>query len=178
MRIAVALAVVGLLAGFSAGCGGDDADASSAAAWADAFCTSTQEWRTELQRIGDEISDVGSLSQETIEQAVEDARDATDEYVDDVRALGAPETESGAEVEESVEQLADDVEAEKEEAEEALEGAEGLAGYAQAGQDVAASVSAMFAAIQQTLTAIGQADVDGELETAFEESDACDEIAN
>ena len=176
MRLAVAVAVL-LLALVAAGCGSED-EASSAAEWADSFCTATQDWMNELERIGEDLSDLSTLSSETIDRAVEEARDATDTYVDDVRELGAPETESGDEIESSLENLADEVEAEKEEAEQALEDAEGegLPGLAAAGREIAASVSAMFAALQGTFAALEQADVDGELETALEGSTACDEL--
>ena len=178
MRSAVVLVVAVLSLAVVAGCGGDESDTSATAEWADGFCTATLTWSDELQRIADDIGDLGSLSSETVTQAVEEAGTATDEYVEAVRDLGGPDTDSGDEIESSLEQLADEVEAEKAEIEDALEDVSGITGLATAGREVAASVSSMFVALERAFQEFEDADVSGELQTAFEESSACDEITD
>ena len=88
------------------------------------------------------------------------------------------DTDSGDEIESSLEQLADEVEAEKAEIENALEDVSGITGLATAGREVAASVSSMFVALERAFQEFEDADVNGELQTAFEESSACDEITD
>lgn len=179
MRTAVALFVAVISLAIVAGCAGDDEPETSATVeWAEEFCTATLTWSDEMQRIADDLSNLTSLSSETISQAVEDAGTATDAYVEDVRGLGSPGTESGDEIEAGMQQLADDVEAEKAEIEDALEDATGITGIATAGRDIAASLSAMFVSLERVFQTFEDADVDGELETALEEAPACDEITN
>ena len=178
MRLAVGFAALMFVVGLAAGCGGDDeTEPSSAEAWVDSFCTATQNWRDELQSIADGFDDVNSLSSDAISDAAEEARTATDDYVEQVRDLGAPDTESGDEVEQSVETLADEVDTEMDEIEQTVEGVDGLSEIVAAGREVVGSVNSMLTSVQTTLTAIQTADPSGELRTAFDASPTCDEIS-
>jgi hypothetical protein len=178
MRSAVVLVVAVLSLAVVAGCAGDESDTSATTEWADEFCTATLTWSDELQRIADDIGDLGNLSSETVTQAAEEAGTATDDYVEAVRDLGGPGTDSGDEIEDALEELADEVEAEKAEIEDALEDVSGITGLATAGRDIAASASSMFVSLERAFQAFEDADVSGELQTAFEESSACDEITD
>jgi hypothetical protein len=171
--IALLLTVLALTA---AGCGGDDEPETSATVeWADGFCTAVSAWTSELERIGDSLT--SSLSSDALDEAAGDVSSATDDFVEDVRGLGAPDTDSGQAVQDSIETLADTVEAEKVKIEDAVESASGLTGAAQAVATLGTSLAAMATAFQTMFQAIEDADVDGELETAFEESTACDELS-
>ena len=86
-------AAVAALALVVAGCGGSDEADDPTAAWA-AFCSAVTNWTDELQTITSEFTDTSNLSQEGLETAAEDARASTDQLVDELRGLGAPETES------------------------------------------------------------------------------------
>lgn len=171
MLLALAVAVTGFALA-AAGCGGDD-EASSTTEWAEEFCSATRAWGDEVERIAEDI-DLSSISSDTLERAAEDAREVTDDYIEEIRDLGGPDTVSGDEIEGSVEELADEVEAEREEIEDAVDDAGGLTGAVSAARDIAASVAAMFTALERTLEAIDEADVDGELETAFDEAESCE----
>lgn len=160
----------------SAGCGGDDEpEASPTAEWVDAFCTAVTDWTNELEQIGGTLTSL--LTTEALEEAADDVSTATDDFVEEVRGLGAPDTDSGQAIEDAVQDLADVAEAEKANVEEAVEEASGATGVAGAISTIGTSLSAMATAFQTTFQAFDDADVDGELETAFEESAACDEIS-
>jgi hypothetical protein len=175
-RYVVVLVVV-LLALVAAGCGGDDEpETSSTAAWAEDFCTSVTEWRDEIDRIIDGLS--VSSTRDDLEEAGNEASDATDAFVEEVRDLGGPETESGQAVEDSLETLSDTVDEEKAEIEEAIDDAEGFTGAAGAIAEIGQSVSAMATALQTALQAIEDEDASGEIEAAFDETSACDELRN
>jgi hypothetical protein len=178
MRLLVLAACVASLAVVAAGCGGDDASATSADEWAEEFCSIVQDWGNELERIGDELGDISSLSSESLEAAADDADTATEDFVERVRGLGAPDTESGDAVEQEVDELADTVEAEREKIQEAVDDAEGLGGVADAVGTIGASVSAMGTALQETLESLDSADVDGELEAALEDAESCDQLTS
>jgi hypothetical protein len=171
--LAVVLAALALVA---AGCGGDDEETSSAATWAEDFCTSVTDWQDELEQIGEDLA--ASPSVDALEDASQAASDATDAFVEEVRELGGPETESGQAVEDSLEELADIVDEEKAEIEEAVDDADGLTGAAGAVAAIGTSISTMATALQTTLQAVEDSDASGELETALDETPACDELSS
>jgi DNA-binding CsgD family transcriptional regulator len=92
MKLAL-VAVMAALALVAAGCGGDDEAAASADEWAEELCTSVNEWMDELERIGDDLGEA-SLSRDSLRDAAEEADTATDDFVQRLRDLGTPETES------------------------------------------------------------------------------------
>jgi hypothetical protein len=178
------VAGVATLALVAAGCGGDDSssDGSTTTAapdeWADGFCTAVSTWTDELQQIGDSIKNPSSLDADTLKQAAEDVNTATDDFVDDVRGLGAPDTESGQAVQDSLDSLADTLESEKNDIEQAVDDISSISGLASALTAIGTSLTAMGTAFQQSLDAIDSADVGDELQTALEDSSACDEIVS
>jgi hypothetical protein len=175
-RLAALALAVFAFALLAAGCGDDEEATSSATAWAEDFCTTVTDWQDELDGIADGLS--ASSSVEDFEDAANEASDATDTFVEELRDLGGPETESGQAVEDSLEELSDTVDAEKTELEEAVDDAEGFTGAAGVISEIGSSVAAMATALQTTLQAIEDGDASGELETALEETPACDELTN
>jgi hypothetical protein len=173
------LALVGSLALLGAGCGGNGDDATDATPtdeWAESFCTAVSSWTDELRRIGDTIDDPSALDPDTLRAAADDVSATTESFVDDVRALGTPDTESGEEIRDSLDTLSDTLETERADIEAAIEDISTLADIPAAITTIGASVSAMGSAFQTALDAVDDADVGGELESALEQSDACDEI--
>jgi len=176
-RHVLALVVV-VLALVATGCAGDDEPETSATTeWAADFCTATLTWSDEIERIGDDLSDLISLSSDAIASAGEEARTATDAYVDEIRDLGGPDTDSGQAVEDSLETLATEVEDEMAEIDDALEDISGITGITTAAREVTSSAAAMFSALGEAFEAIGEADVDGEIAAAFDEAEPCDELS-
>jgi hypothetical protein len=175
------LVVVASLAITSAGCMGDDGtETSSTAEWADAFCTAVTTWTTEIGRVAENLT--ADVSAEGVEQAREDLSTATDALIEEVEGLGAPDIESGEEVEEAIVAFRETADAERDEVEqavdEALEEDTGTSGIAAALGVVGGSLQTMSTALQTMFQAFEDADAGGELNTAFEESEACQEIAS
>ena len=75
-----------------------------------------------------------------------------------------------------LEQLADTVDEEREKLGDAAEEVEDVSDIAAAVTTLGSSITLLGTAIEEALGAIEAADTAGELETAFEESEACDEI--
>ena len=106
---AIALVAVGLLAVFlAAGCGGSDNGGSSAEKWADDVCSSITTWKNSVTSATDSLKG-GNLSEDSLRSAVDDVSGATNDFVDDVRGLGAPDTEAGEQAKDSLDKLADNV---------------------------------------------------------------------
>ena len=126
--------------------------------------------------IRDRFDDLSTLDRESIEQAAQDASDATDQFVTDLQDLPEPDTESGQDIEQSVETLSDTVESEKEDVEQAVEGIEDVTDIPGAITAIGAALSSMGTALQTAFDSVEDQDVSGELETALDESEACEGI--
>ena len=169
--------VVLALAGMAAGCGGgDESDADPTAAWASGFCSAVTDWTNELQTISSQFSDTSNLSQDGLESAAGDLREATDTLVSDLKDLGAPDTDSGEEVKSSLDSLSTTLQDETSEIEDTAQGVSSVADLPSAISTISASLASLGNAFSQTLQTIDDADVDGELRTALEDSPECADI--
>jgi hypothetical protein len=178
VRAASAFALlVASLALVAAGCGGDDeASADPTAAWAEGFCTAITTWTDSITEATDELRSLSSLNRESFEQAAEDIRTATTDFGDDLRALGSPETESGEEAKQAIDDFATTLDDDSADIETAIQDVSGITDIPGAVQDITTSLSSMNAAFSTMLSAIRTDDAQDELQTAFENADACDEI--
>ena len=169
------------LAGVAAGCGSDDdaeSDADPTAAWADGFCNAVTDWRDELQTITEQFSGGSNLSEDDIKSAAADVKSATQTLVDDLRDLGAPDTDSGEEVKSSLDTLSTTLETESSAIEDTANGVSSITELASAAPKILSSLSALGTAFSQTLQTIDDADVSGELQTALEDSPECASISS
>ena len=180
MRRSWIVAIVVLaMAGMAAGCGGDDgSDADPTAAWASGFCSAVTDWTNELQTITSQFSDASNLSQDGLESAAGDLRDATDTLVSDLKDLGAPDTDSGEEVKSSLDTLSTTLETETAEIEETAQGVSSVTQLPGAISTISASLASLGNAFSETLQTIDNADVGGELQTALEDSPECADISS
>ena len=154
MRTRIVLtAAVAALALVAVGCGGDDSDSDTdpTAAWASDFCTAITTWTDELQTVTSQFSDTSNLSQDGLESAADDVKGATEDLVDELRGLGAPETEGGEEIRSALDSLSTTLETESASIEETVEGISGLTGIPSAITAVTTSLSAMGNAFAATL---------------------------
>ena len=161
-----------------AGCGGSDSEEDPTVAWASDFCTTITNWTDELQTVTSQFSDTSNLSEDGLQSAADDVRSATSDLVDDLRALGAPDTQSGEEVRSALDSLSTTVESEADAIEETVQGVSGITEIPSALTAVTASLSAMSSAVASTLQTIDNADADNELQNAFEDSPECDDISS
>jgi hypothetical protein len=179
MRSRVTLTTVVLaLALVAAGCGGSDDETDPTAAWASGFCTAITDWTDSLGEVTSQFSDTSNLSEEGLQTAADDPRSATEQLVDELRALGAPETDSGEEVRSSLDELSTSLETEAGKISDTVEGASGITGIASAITAVSTSLSAMGSAFASTLQTLENADVGGELQSALEDSPECAGISS
>lgn len=176
---------VAALAVAAAGCGGSDnasdtttTEATPAAEWADGFCTAISTWKTDVTSVKDEFTDLSSFSEDSLKSATDDIQTATDQLVENLKSIGAPDTESGQEVKDSIDELASTLDTQLADIQTSVDDASGLTALPGAIQDVLSSLSAMSTAFSSTLSTIGDADVQGELKDALEASPACDDLTS
>jgi hypothetical protein len=170
LRRAVALSL--LAAALLAGCGGDDGP-PSATDWADDLCSALGDWTSSLTSAAESVT--AAPSRESVESAVNDVEGATQQLVDDVGNLETPDLESGQEAEQSVDELSDSLSAEVEKVKETAENAT-LGNISQAVSAISASFSAMRQQISAAFTELEGLDPGGELKTAIEQADSCNEL--
>jgi hypothetical protein len=97
--LAIALAL-------AAGCGGgDDEEQSSSQAWVNDFCSAAADWRSSLEDVVQGLSP-SDLSEDGIRNAVDQGVNVTESFLDDVRGLGAPDTEAGQQAKDIVDSMA------------------------------------------------------------------------
>jgi hypothetical protein len=107
---------------------------------------------------------------------VGDFADATQTFVDDLRGLGAPDTEAGEEAKDALDKLADDVDENVEKMNDAVEGASGVSGIVEAATSVGSTLAAMGQQLSSTFSELEGLDASGEIEDAFREADSCDDL--
>jgi hypothetical protein len=172
----LALVALGVAAAsLAAGCGGDGGGDSSATEWADDVCSAITTWTDSITSTTGSLRG-GNLNEDALRDAVDDLADATDDFVDDVRGLGAPDTEAGEEAKDSLDELADDAEENLSTVQDAVDDVSGPSGLVAAVTAISGAVSTMGQQFSSTFTELQQLDPGGELETAFDEADSCDEL--
>ena len=169
--------VIGLLAvSLATGCGGDDGGGgSSTTEWADEVCSAITTWSGSITSTADSLRG-GNLTEDELRNAVDDFESATSDFVDDLRGLEAPDTESGQKAKESLEQLSDDVDENVSKMESAVDDASGANGVIEAVTAVSGALSTIGSQLSATFAELEQLDPKGELEKAFEEADSCSDL--
>jgi hypothetical protein len=176
-RFCIAAILALALAGVAVGCGGDDeSETDPTAAWADGFCSAVTDWTDELQTITSQFSDTSNLSEDGLQSAATDVQAATQTLVDELRDLGAPETDSGEEVKSALDTLSTTLEDESSAIEDTANGVSSITELPSAITTISSSLSALGTAFSQTLQTIENADASGELRSALEDSPACADI--
>jgi hypothetical protein len=168
------IAVVAAAALLAAGCGGSD-DEPTATDWANDLCGALTDWTGSISSAVDTLRG-GNLSQEAVDDAFDEAENATNTLVDDLRALGPPETDAGQQADDSVQQLSDDLESGMDTIDQAIDDASGGTGILDAVSVVSGTLSTMGDQVSSTIDALEQLDAQGELEQAFQDASACDEL--
>ena len=161
--IAASLSVLAL--GLAAGCGGDDGGSSGASAtddWANDVCSAVTDWTSAMTSVGSSLQG-GNISQDSLEEALDNVRDATDQFADDIRGLGRPDTEAGEEAKQTLDGLADDLEKGRDEIDDAVQGADTAPELAAAAPTVTQTLTAMSSDVATAFSSLQQLDAEGEL---------------
>jgi hypothetical protein len=172
------MAVVMASAALAAGCGGGDDDASATEEWADGVCSAFTTWTESVSSAAESVGEEGSEEplEDRVDAAVEDVRVATDKLSDDLESLGPPDTEAGAQAEQSLNTLADGLKKNVQTIAESAEAASGASGTLGAVSTISGAISTMATQVSTTLDALEQLDPAGELADAFEQADSCESL--
>ena len=171
---------------FAAGCGGEDESSSqtsteastgaSTGEWAESFCSALRTWKDDLEEAAEPLTDLSSLSEESLQQAADEAKTATETLSESLNGLGRPDISSGEQVRSSVQDLATDVENGADEIETAVEGVASVADIPSAIETITTTVTDMGTEVDGAVQTLEDADLSGELVSAFAEADSCGEL--
>jgi len=174
---ACVVAVVAL-ATLAAGCGGKSsssqstsAASTSAADWANGLCSAVSTWSTSVQTTTTSLK--GNVTEDSLKSASADVTKATDEFVNDLKGLGTPDTESGKKAKETLDTLAGQLKTNVQTIDKAVNEASGTSGALKAVSTVSSTLVTVGDQVTTAFTSIQQLDTKGELDKAFRNSEEC-----
>jgi hypothetical protein len=181
----IAAVVVGILvivgAVVAARLADDDFTSVDTTEWAGSVCTSLSEWQASLEGLA--TSGDGAPSVESLEDALDDARSATDDLVQDLQRLGPPDLDTGDEVEDALDDSVDGLRESYDELDSAARDALDAGSPAEALQELAALAPQAQALVQQAREIVASlqsaslfGDASAELEQAFASADSCQQL--
>lgn len=170
--LAAAVLVAAGCGGSGGGSDGGSPSATPTESWADDLCGATVTWRDELTQIADSVTD-GTPTRDELENAVNEAEDDTQSYLDSLDDLGKPDTQAGDDAKAAVDQLRTQLRTGADTIGKAIDDASGVGGAVNAVAVVGATLATMRQQVASTITELKQLDANGELQQAFSDSDAC-----
>jgi hypothetical protein len=165
----------------AAGCGssGDSStttttSASATETWASGVCTSLTTWQDAIK------SAAGSLKSDPtksgLQTAADDTKSATQTLASDLKGLGKPDTPSGQQAKDSLDQLSTSLEQNVTTIETSLKDASGITGVIAAVSSATVTLATMGTEVKTTFTDLQGLDAKGELKSAFENSSSCNSL--
>lgn len=156
----------------------DDSGRIETTAWADSVCTNLSEWRSSITSLADVSG--GTLTPESLRQRLDDAEAATEALVSDLKGLGPPDLETGADVEQALDDVADGLERSYRSLQQAAlnaADAQSPAAFLQALAGLADNFQRLLDQVGDTVATLQSASLFGEasaeLESAFADADSC-----
>jgi hypothetical protein len=171
-RSLLALASIVVLVSIAAGCGGSDESATDE--WAGDLCGSLTTWEDSITSLADELQQ--SPTRDQLESAANEAKDATDTLVDDLKGLGRPDTEAGQQAQETVDDLSTQVEDGVDTVQKAVDDASGASGMLNAISVASTTFGTLLQQISAAVQKLQGLDSGGELQSALQDNSSCQSL--
>ena len=175
-RFAFAAVPVAFLALLAAGCGGSSSSSSSDTTptdeWASSVCTAVSDWTDSLSSSVDTLKN-GDLSKDAVQGVADEAKSSTETLIDDLKGLGKPDTAAGAEAQDTLNSLADDLQQDVDQISSAVDGSRNTLSMV---TTVSSTLVTMGNQLSATFTKLQNLDAKGELEDAFNSADSCSKL--
>ena len=172
--IAVAASLAFLAAGCGSSGGGSTTTTTSASAtdtWASGVCSSITTWQAAIKSAAGSVK--SDPTKNGLQTAAGDAKSATETLASDLKGLGKPDTASGQQAKDSLDQLSTSLQKDVTTIENTVKGISGLSGVLAAVPTVTATLATMETEVKTTFTSLQGLDAKGELKSAFASSSAC-----
>ena len=167
-----AIVIAAAAGGLAPGCGSSSSDTTSATTWADGLCRAVVTWKSDMTSIGTGLK-AGVPSKTTLQDASDQAGTATQKLTDSLKSLGKPDTQSGAEAKDAVDQLRTQLGDGADAIKSATEDVSSASGILLAVSSIASTLSTMVTQVSTTATTLEQLDPEGELQDAFSKASSC-----
>jgi len=175
----IPLLAIAAVAGVLAGCGGGSSEtttqAQPAAQWASDLCSAASTWKTSVTSATEPLKG-GNISKDTLQTAAGDIKDATDTLVNDVKALGPPDTQSGKQAKDVVDKLADDLSSGVDKLKQNADNLSSASDAVTAVSTMGATLATMADQVSAAVDKIQKLDAKGELESAIKNEPECDSL--
>ena len=157
--------------------GSEGSQQSQAMTWAEDVCSAASDWKNAINSALTTLSDKANLSANGVRDAVDTVAAATDSLVADLTSLGAPDTTAGDQAQAQLTTLATQLQQQKDTITSATSQSPTSA------RDLLTQVSTVTGAlatmlddVTTTVDDIGQLDGAEELESAFQDAPACQQL--
>jgi hypothetical protein len=165
-----------VLAVLAAGCGSKSSEPESTADWADGVCSAITTWKSSIKSSADSLKG-GNLTQDSLKSAGDDMTSASDTLESDLKDLGKPDTQAGQQAKDAIDQLSSDLKTDTDSIRTAVDDVSDLSDVPSAAATVGSTLATMRSQVTSTVNSVEQLDGDGELQTAFQQSSACQQLS-
>jgi hypothetical protein len=171
-------AILVLIAAFlAAGCGSSEPQPMTTADWADGVCTDINTWKSSLTTAADSLKG-GNISEDSLKSAADEVTSATDTLTSDLKDLGKPDTQVGQQAKDSLDQLSTDLNTGADSIKTTVDDASGVSDVVGAVTTVTTTLQTMGNQVSSTVTSLKELDAQGEIEAAFQQSSACQQLSS
>ena len=174
-RRALGAAVVAAAAILAAGCGKNDQPTTSE--WAGDLCSALTTWQSSITSIVTSLQS-GGLTKDSLTSAFDDAKSATNELTSSLDDLGKPDTQSGQQARDAVDQLSSEMKANIQTIQDAVDNASGISGALTAAQVTKDTITKAGTQVSTTITTLQDSATQGELQSAFKSSSSCQKLTS
>ena len=158
----------------AAGCGSKDQPSTTE--WVNGVCAAMVTWTGSVKSSAQSIQG-GNLSEGSLKGAVDDVKGATETLESDLKDLGEPESDSGQQAKEEIDQLSGQLSEGANWIENAADDVSGLNGVLAATRSITAALGTIANQISSTLTSLRQLPGGG-LRNAVDHSSSCQKLGN
>ena len=172
--IAVTASLVFLAAGCGSSGGGSTTTTTSASAtetWASGVCSSITTWQAAIKSAAASVK--SNPTKNGLQTAAGDAKAATETLTSDLKGQGKPDTQSGQQAKDSLDQLSTTLQQHMTTIENTVEGISGVKGALTAVPTVTATLATLETQVKTTFEGL---DAKGDLKNAFASSSACNSL--
>jgi septal ring factor EnvC (AmiA/AmiB activator) len=175
-RVRLGIALLALTLAFAAaGCGGDSSEAEK---WAGSVCSTVSDWQGEIAQIAQEVQtevqspNLGTVA--AIETQIQSAVTATQKLAADLKAIDAPDIDSGTQAKQQVDALASQLQSAVNIAKNTIDALPENANLNELAQKLLPLAPAIQSLATSTSNTVKAIETSGdELKEGFEKADAC-----
>jgi uncharacterized phage infection (PIP) family protein YhgE len=169
MKLGLAALLVSLTL-LAAGCG--KSKPPTAADWANGVCSALSTWKTSITSAVDSVKS-GNVTKDSVTSAADDAKNATNKLTDDLKKLGKPDTNAGAQARQTVDQLSSQVSDGVDTIQTTVKNITSLSSGLAALPTVSSTLKTINDQITAAYKTLSNLDPGGELQKAFQSAPDC-----